>query len=250
MIKKYLYWQKCKSGIPINRSSTKSTPTLPCKRRGKSGFTLAEVLITLGIIGVVAAMTLPTLVQNYKKQAYVNQLKKMISTLENGIRQASADEGVAINQTELFQNLLQGYCFDSSELQKRYDIISKYFKVIGKDATNPDDFAFWGSIKLLDGSMIDYRPAEGTSIDVNGNKGPNKWNRDRFRVIFDDDGIAHDYDDCDLMNQREDKISACGAIVTIPAGACGLCEEILKNNPNAESCYLYRIQRDGWQMKY
>ena len=31
-------------------------------------FTLAEVLITLGIIGVVAAMTLPTLINNYKKQ--------------------------------------------------------------------------------------------------------------------------------------------------------------------------------------
>ena len=34
----------------------------------KNGFTLAEVLITLGIIGVVAAMTIPTLISNYKKQ--------------------------------------------------------------------------------------------------------------------------------------------------------------------------------------
>lgn len=31
------------------------------------GFTLAEVLITLGVIGIVAAMTLPALVQNYQK---------------------------------------------------------------------------------------------------------------------------------------------------------------------------------------
>ena len=35
------------------------------------GFTLAEVLITLGIIGVVAAMTLPTLIQNYKKNCHI-----------------------------------------------------------------------------------------------------------------------------------------------------------------------------------
>lgn len=35
--------------------------------RLKKGFTLAEVLITLAIIGVVAAMTIPTLIQNYKK---------------------------------------------------------------------------------------------------------------------------------------------------------------------------------------
>ena len=45
------------------------------------GFTLAEVLITLGIIGIVAAMTLPTLVNNYKKQIYVVGLKKAYNNL-------------------------------------------------------------------------------------------------------------------------------------------------------------------------
>lgn len=35
--------------------------------KDKQGFTLAEVLITLGIVGVVAALTIPTIVQNYKK---------------------------------------------------------------------------------------------------------------------------------------------------------------------------------------
>ena len=39
-------------------------------------FTLAEVLITLGIIGVVAALTIPTLIQKYEKQVYITQLKK------------------------------------------------------------------------------------------------------------------------------------------------------------------------------
>ena len=40
------------------------------------GFTLAEVLITLGIIGVVAALTLPSLITNYQKKQIVAQLKK------------------------------------------------------------------------------------------------------------------------------------------------------------------------------
>ncbi len=44
---------------------------------GKYGFTLAEVLITLGIIGVVAAMTLPNLIANYRSKVAVTQLKKM-----------------------------------------------------------------------------------------------------------------------------------------------------------------------------
>ena len=42
----------------------------------KWGFTLAEVLITLGIIGVVAALTIPQVVQNYQKQATATALKK------------------------------------------------------------------------------------------------------------------------------------------------------------------------------
>ena len=36
----------------------------------RAGFTLAEVLITLGIVGVVAAMTIPTLVANYQERSY------------------------------------------------------------------------------------------------------------------------------------------------------------------------------------
>ena len=59
----------------------------------KSAFTLAEVLITLGIIGVVAAVTLPTLVANYQKQVWVNQLKKTYTTLNEGYKQMAASEG-------------------------------------------------------------------------------------------------------------------------------------------------------------
>lgn len=47
----------------------------------KLGFTLAEVLITLGIIGIVAAMTIPTLISNIYGTRYKSQLKKTISTL-------------------------------------------------------------------------------------------------------------------------------------------------------------------------
>ncbi len=49
----------------------------------KKAFTLAEVLITLGIIGVVAAMTLPTVVTNYKKAKTLSVLKKAYSEVQN-----------------------------------------------------------------------------------------------------------------------------------------------------------------------
>ena len=49
----------------------------------KHGFTLAEVLVTLGIIGVVSAMTLPTLVKNHQRQVYVTQLQKVYKDLHH-----------------------------------------------------------------------------------------------------------------------------------------------------------------------
>ena len=57
------------------------------------GFTLAEVLITLGIIGVVAAMTLPTVINNYKKQVAVNKLKKFYSVMTQAIKLEEAQNG-------------------------------------------------------------------------------------------------------------------------------------------------------------
>ena len=61
------------------------------------GFTLAEVLITLGIIGVVAAMTIPTLIQNTNSSRWSSQYKKTISTLSNAIEMAQAHHGVTIS---------------------------------------------------------------------------------------------------------------------------------------------------------
>ncbi len=51
----------------------------------KFGFTLAEVLITLGIIGIVSAMTIPTLVKNYQTKVRDNQFKKVYATLNQAV---------------------------------------------------------------------------------------------------------------------------------------------------------------------
>ena len=54
------------------------------------GFTLAEVLITLGIIGVVAAMTIPTLIANTNSAKFRSQFKKTLSTLNQAGLMAQA----------------------------------------------------------------------------------------------------------------------------------------------------------------
>ncbi len=56
----------------------------------KSGFTLAEVLITLGIIGVVAAMTIPNLIANTNGAKFRSQFKKSVSTLNQAGLMAQA----------------------------------------------------------------------------------------------------------------------------------------------------------------
>ena len=53
--------------------------------KNKKGFTMAEVLVTIGIIGVVAAMTLPSVINHAKMYIIKQQFKKVVSTMENSI---------------------------------------------------------------------------------------------------------------------------------------------------------------------
>ena len=79
------------------------------KHSHNQGFTLAEVLITLGIIGVVAALTLPILIGNYKKTAYVTGLQKAYSVLNNMTKNAMAkDEVSTFIDTDLGQAWNEG----------------------------------------------------------------------------------------------------------------------------------------------
>ena len=73
----------------------------------KYGFTLAEVLITLGIIGVVAAMTIPTLIANTNGAKYRSQYKKTLSSLNQAVKMNIANHdfdfgsaGQACNRTD------------------------------------------------------------------------------------------------------------------------------------------------------
>ena len=106
-------------------------------------FTLAEVLITLGVIGVVAAMTMPTLIKNYQKKTWVTQLQKTYSVFEQGFQLLLADEGVSkLSDTPLSPQIsgklgcgksfgppLSGW--DSSDCSGTLNVLNKYFKFIG-----------------------------------------------------------------------------------------------------------------------
>ena len=59
----------------------------------KAAFTLAEVLITLGVIGIVAAMTLPTLIANYQKKVVETRLISFYSKINQAYRMSYAENG-------------------------------------------------------------------------------------------------------------------------------------------------------------
>ncbi len=59
----------------------------------KPGFTLAEVLITLGIIGVVAALTMPSLVSHYKKLVIETKLQKFYSLMQQAVKLSEIENG-------------------------------------------------------------------------------------------------------------------------------------------------------------
>ena len=187
----------------------------------KGAFTLAEVLITLGIIGVVAALTLPSLIQKYQDQVLENQLKKMSSTISQCIQKAMADDGVSnFSDTELFQSCTYP---DGGSSNACIQMVKKYFNVvavkkerreyyvgviqtkyidgktvfIGRDKSKRrlynapfggyNDFPFY---VLADGSefkfysFLNYYGSDSASfyIDTNGEKGPNVLGFDMLQI--------------------------------------------------------------------
>ena len=67
------------------------------RKKSKLGFTLAEVLIALAIIGIVAAVTLPTLIYNYKSRVVVTGLKKSYALLSQAISLEFIENGTPDN---------------------------------------------------------------------------------------------------------------------------------------------------------
>ena len=68
------------------------------------GFTLAEVLITLGIIGIVAAMTLPMLIQKYQEKVIITKVKKDYSIIEQALQNAQAHFETPGNNAPLYNS--------------------------------------------------------------------------------------------------------------------------------------------------
>lgn len=228
----------------------------------KPAFTLAEVLITLGIIGVVAAMTMPVLIQNHQKTVTVTSLKKFYSIMSQAYSASTADNGLMREwDTSLFEN-------GNKELSKKlFDkYFSPYLKVLDEcKSTNQCTFTHTNMNNvpvyvLPDGITFSFSPAFNNDsigpyiyviVDINGNKGPNKQGRDIFYLdIFADKGVTF------LGTYYENNINEPYSRDEIKNG------HSINEGKNTSCCstecstpvYSYYncgalIQTDGWQIK-
>ena len=89
----------------------------------KSGFTLAEVLITLVIVGVVAGMTIPTVIQNVHKKQVGVKLKKFYSVMSQALMRYYIDQGVDANSFEINEDAVGN---DEKSLEWFNNTLGKY----------------------------------------------------------------------------------------------------------------------------
>lgn len=159
--------------------------------RKSIAFTLAEVLITLGIIGIVAAMTMPTLIANGKKQETSARLKKFNSMMQQAILLSENDNGPKEYWSKAGNTVTENGTYDAvtgsvvaNNYFKKY--LLPYIKYLKYEENKGDNcstgpyivFTDGSTACIKNGSCIDF------SFDTNGKRKPNKNGYDKFYYIF------------------------------------------------------------------
>ncbi len=178
----------------------------------KKAFTLAEVLITLGIIGVVAALTAPALTNNTQQAKIGPTLSKFVSTFENAIESLMNEEGAST---------IGGLGIDSSSNTSISDFLPNYMIM---DRVTSDSYSKLNSYRvsgenlagraqgvpyfiLKDGGLVrfgeilhsvasDRTPTSRVcrvDYDINGVAGPNRFGRDVFSFFLLNNGRLYAY---------------------------------------------------------
>lgn len=166
----------------------------------KEGFTLAEVLITLGIIGIVAAMTIPTLMNKTNEREWKSAWKKAFSTISWSTEKMAHDNGGSLEDyfssaTDMRDKyatyMLKARTCDDSQAEG-----CSVSNIKNLDGT-PNGLATGPSMVLNDGAVVQFwldssackssvgtpeifTACGGAAIDINGKNNPNTMGKDIF----------------------------------------------------------------------
>ena len=211
------------------------------------------MLVTLGIIGVVSAMTVPFLMQNHQKKTYVTQLHKVYNEISQAVTMYLTDKN-ALNLAEAGIN----------SNAKAQEFITDYFKIVQtcENSLTPcfaNSYKYLNStddVNVLDGhSSTSFVLANGASVrpiyvndgkiskvmnilvDTNGQKGPNILGRDAFFMLLFKNGVIDDMNvDPDVPPSKEEREKIAAGCFT-------------DNSSEWHGC-LSKILNDNWEMTY
>lgn len=165
----------------------------------RNGFTIAESLITMAIIGVVAALTMPTFIAGYRKNAFAATLASTVSTLEKAFATSMMKQNAnSFYDTDLLQEnntlaFLRKLNIVYSKMQVYSPSLVKLTlkngaDIIFRNITKIDNSARLEEEVLAEGGNL-YSIIGLAMIDVNGvAKAPNKEGKDRFSLVIGSDG--------------------------------------------------------------
>lgn len=211
----------------------------------KRGFTLAEVLITLGIIGVVAALTAPQLVTSSRNEATCSKLSTTVSNLENAFQNAMVQEEVTglnetafwgANTTNATAGQLGRYLHISNVANNGYVTKSGVRFTIDKGAGN-DRTGNENAIRNAGGSLL----FQIGSVDIFTTPSQaNRPGRNQFRFLIGNDGNLYPQGGIDafVYNNANPRFTVDGN----GASAC--------NSTTQTLACTARIVQDGYKMEY
>lgn len=185
----------------------------------RCAFTLAEVLVTLGIIGVVSAMTVPSLMSNYRNQSYTTQLHKVysefqqaaqsqitsknaVNLLEAGVRSDAAMGTFLANQFKIvktctgspsdclatnYRNINGGSVTVFSDSAAPCVVIASGAAICAKYSVSSVTSETEGGTTTVNPNYIQNLVGD-LIVDVNAQKGPNIVGRDLFVLGIYSDG--------------------------------------------------------------
>lgn len=191
------------------------------KIKYKEGFTLAEILVSLLIIGVIASLTIPAIINSVNKADYVVRFKKTVSVLSQALDLYAVDYGGDIASSGLFAS---GSINAMNGLSSKLRIIKNcgnsmgcwydtklYFLNGSYEYSNLDTSwdGQYGKAILADGTMLRMNDSSGNctadvgtgssplrnavcaelAVDINGEQKPNTWGRDVFQFYITQTGI-------------------------------------------------------------
>ena len=214
----------------------------------KKGFTLAEVLITLVIIGVIAALTLPNLITKHEKEQTVIKLRKAYNILQNATKLSVIENGstsewdLSLNEKDFAEKYYAPYLKLSTKSKEEWVT----YKTVKADKQHITKYFY---LVLADGMLLTIRKWNESImliIDINGEKGPNKTGRDLFSFTIclktKPDRVITYTQYCD--RSLEYRAMASGV------GTSGQCNAQATGGIIGPGSYCSRlIELDGWEIK-